>query len=349
MARSQEEVRAWKEQLIKDAEDKLMTLTSSEDYKRFLQTMASFNSYSFNNVLLIYSQREDASHVMGYKAWHDLDRQVNKGAKAIHIIAPLVKKLTEKEKEELQVTDDFAIRGYKTIPVFDVKDTSGRELKYASDLVHSTYSTEESDKFADEELNRVVKIIESKYNIPVKFQPIDGGVNGYYDTENHSITINKDRRKTEQLKTTFHEFAHSQLHNKEAIKEFPELLTRGHMEAQAESVAYLTMQSLGIDTSDYSIGYISTWAKDKNIMKQALKEIKTVFDKTFKIANDSKKEIIKQQEQAKENNENHSIYNNKKSDSTELSSEEIQKKLDKFSEVNNIKIPKKKQSNELRI
>ncbi|MHC5838226.1 hypothetical protein ACYT4N_12975, partial [Lactococcus lactis] len=77
--------------------------------------------------------------------------------------------------------------------------------------------------------------------------------------------------------TLFHEFAHSQLHNTKALKELDEPLTRAHKEAQAASVAYLSMQPMGIDTSGYSVGYISTWAQDKDLMKQSLQEIKKVF------------------------------------------------------------------------
>lgn len=81
----------------------------------------------------------------------------------------------------------------------------------------------------------------------------------------------------------FHEFAHSQLHNTKTLKELDEPLTRAHKEAQAENVAYLSMQTMGINTSGYSVGYISTWAKDKDLMKQSLQEIKKVFNQTLEV------------------------------------------------------------------
>ena len=306
MARSKEEIQKWKEELIRNAEEKLLAITTTDDFKHYLKIMASLPKYSLNNLNLIYSQKENATHVMGYKAWQELDRHVNKGAKAIHIVAPIVAKLTKEEKERLKTDEDYGVKGYRTIPVFDVSDTSGKELKYADDFIKSDYTTKETEKFAELEIKEVVELIESKYHVPVSFEKInDENIKGYYFPKDHSITISSELTKTEQLKTLFNEFAHSQLHNKKAMQEYPELLSKPHKEAQAESVAFLTMSALNIDTSNYSVGYVSTWARDINLMKQALKEIKTVFDQTFDIATTAKEKVLKQLEnQENQINEN---------------------------------------------
>lgn len=306
MARSKEEIQKWKEELIRNAEEKLLAITTTDDFKHYLKIMASLPKYSLNNLNLIYSQNENATHVMGYKAWQELDRHVNKGAKAIHIVAPIIAKLTKEEKERLKTDEDYGVKGYRTIPVFDVSDTSGKELKYADDFIKSDYTTEETERFSELEIKEVVKLIESKYQVPISFEKInDENVKGYYLPKDHSITISSELTKTEQLKTLFHEFAHSQLHNKKAMQEYPELLSKPHKEAQAESVAFLTMSALNIDTSNYSVGYVSTWARDINLMKQALKEIKTVFDQTFDIATTAKEKVLKQLEnQENQTNEN---------------------------------------------
>lgn len=308
MARSKEEIQKWKEELIRNAEEKLLAITTTEDFKHYLKIMASLPKYSLNNLNLIYSQKENATHVMGYKAWQELDRHVNKGAKAIHIVAPIVAKLTKEEKERLKTDEDYGVKGYRTIPVFDVSDTSGKELKYADDFIKSDYTTKETERFSELEIKEVVKLIESKYHVPISFEKInDENIKGYYFPKDHSITISSELTKTEQLKTLFHEFAHSQLHSKKAMEEYPELLSKPHKEAQAESVAFLTMSALNIDTSNYSVGYVSTWARDINLMKQALKEIKTVFDQTFDIATTAKEKVLKQIE----NQENQTNTNEK--------------------------------------
>lgn len=308
MARSKEEIQKWKEELIRNAEEKLLAITTTDDFKHYLKIMASLPKYSLNNLNLIYSQKENATHVMGYKAWQELDRYVNKGAKAIHIVAPIVAKLTKEEKERLKTDEDYGVKGYRTIPVFDVSDTSGKELKYADDFIKSDYTTKETEKFSELEIKEVVKLIESKYHVPISFEKInDENIKGYYFPKDHSITISSELTKTEQLKTLFHEFAHSQLHSKKAMEEYPELLSKPHKEAQAESVAFLTMSALNIDTSNYSVGYVSTWARDINLMKQALKEIKTVFDQTFDIATTAKEKVLKQLE----NQENQTNTNEK--------------------------------------
>lgn len=308
MARSKEEIQKWKEELIRNAEEKLLAITTTDDFKHYLKIMASLPKYSLNNLNLIYSQKENATHVMGYKAWQELDRHVNKGAKAIHIVAPIVAKLTKEEKEKLKTDEDYGVKGYRTIPVFDVSDTSGKELKYADDFIKSDYTTKETERFSELEIKEVVKLIESKYHVPISFEKInDENIKGYYFPKDHSITISSELTKTEQLKTLFHEFAHSQLHSKKAMEEYPELLSKPHKEAQAESVAFLTMSALNIDTSNYSVGYVSTWARDINLMKQALKEIKTVFDQTFDIATTAKEKVLKQLE----NQENQTNTNEK--------------------------------------
>ena len=284
MPRKNEDKEQWKQELLQKAESQLEEMSDSESFKKYLNTLAKFPNYSVNNVLLIQAQNPQATLVSGYKDWQKkFNRHVNKGAKALYITAPIIKTLNEEEKKKYNTTEDKAIVAYRYVPVFDIANTTGEPVLTAHDFITNEYTTEQTEIFCTSKLNKVAEHIEKEYGISISFKPLDKDIGGYYRPKDHTIALNSLNSKTEQLKTLFHEFAHSQLHNTKALKELDEPLTRAHKEAQAESVAYLSMQTMGIDTSGYSVGYISTWAQDKDLMKQSLQEIKKVFNQTLEV------------------------------------------------------------------
>ncbi len=284
MPRKNEDKEQWKQELLQKAETQLEEMSDSESFKKYLNTLAKFPNYSVNNVLLIQAQNPQATLVSGYKDWQKkFNRHVNKGAKALYITAPIIKPLNEEEKKKYNTTEDKAIVAYRYVPVFDIANTTGEPVLTAHDFITNEYTTEQTEIFCTSKLNKVAEHIEKEYGISISFKPLDKDIGGYYRPKDHTIALNSLNSKTEQLKTLFHEFAHSQLHNTKALKELDEPLTRAHKEAQAESVAYLSMQTMGIDTSGYSVGYISTWSQDKDLMKQSLQEIKKVFNQTLEV------------------------------------------------------------------
>lgn len=284
MPRKNEDKEQWKQELLQKAETQLEEMSDSESFKKYLNTLAKFPNYSVNNVLLIQAQNPQATLVSGYKDWQKkFNRHVNKGAKALYITAPIIKPLNEEENKKYNTTEDKAIVAYRYVPVFDIANTTGEPVLTAHDFITNEYTTEQTEIFCTSKLNKVAEHIEKEYGISISFKPLDKDIGGYYRPKDHTIALNSLNSKTEQLKTLFHEFAHSQLHNTKALKELDEPLTRAHKEAQAESVAYLSMQTMGIDTSGYSVGYISTWAQDKDLMKQSLQEIKKVFNQTLEV------------------------------------------------------------------
>lgn len=284
MPHKNEDKEQWKQELLQKAETQLEEMSDSESFKKYLNTLAKFPNYSVNNVLLIQAQNPQATLVSGYKDWQKkFNRHVNKGAKALYITAPIIKTLNEEEKKKYNTTEDKAIVAYRYVPVFDIANTTGEPVLTAHDFITNEYTTEQTEIFCTDKLNKVAEHIEKEYGISISFKPLDKDIGGYYRPKDHTIALNSLNSKTEQLKTLFHEFAHSQLHNTKALKELDEPLTRAHKEAQAESVAYLSMQTMGIDTSGYSVGYISTWAQNKDLMKQSLQEIKKVFNQTLEV------------------------------------------------------------------
>ncbi|MGJ3877797.1 ImmA/IrrE family metallo-endopeptidase, partial [Lactiplantibacillus argentoratensis] len=115
------------------------------------------------------------------------------------------------------------------------------------------------------------------------------GAKGYFQPSTNEIVIGGDESDNAlKLKTLYHEYAHSQLHGlKSAFKDRP----RAYQETQAEAVAYVAMQNIGVDTSNYSLGYVATWAKDKAVIHSALSEIQQVSNKVIELSDGLTKQL----------------------------------------------------------
>lgn len=279
MTRTKEEATQFKKDLLKQAEDSLLNITSSDDFKKYLTQMSNFHNYSFDNICMILSQNPKATRVAGFKTWKEkFNRQVQKGSKAIYIKAPITKKLTEEEKSKLGTKDDYSVVGFRLVPVFDISNTEGDPILSAKDFVNNIDIEKNKEVYSFYKLKEVAKYIEKEYGIPVTFDNFnDKNLGGFYTIKDHSITINTNKKSyTSQLKTLFHEFSHAILHNAKdgEHKDVPTSVK----EVQAEASAFLAMQAQQIDTSNYSLGYIATWGKDVEIIKNSLKEINNMFN-----------------------------------------------------------------------
>ena len=279
---SRAEIQAWKQQLVHQAEVKLQSLTTSANFKDYLKTMAKFHHYSLRNINLIYAQDPQATQVAGFKQWQkDFSRQVTKGAKAIRIAAPITKRLTPEQQRQLGTKRDQAIVGYRYLPVFDVRHTTGKQIPQTQDFI----KTELGEHANVTPLYQAFKnYLNKTTDLTVMERPMtENQARGYFAPKTNEIVI--DSQESDQgmrLKTLYHEYAHSQLHGlTSTFKDRP----RGYQEAQAEAVAYVAMQNIGIDTGAYSLGYVATWAKDQTVIHQALSEIQQVSSKTIEISN----------------------------------------------------------------
>lgn len=115
--------------------------------------------------------------------------------------------------------------------------------------------------------------------VPVRFDKIEGGANGYFSFADHEIVINEGMSETQTIKTAVHEIAHAILHDKDTGEEKD--ADRNTKEVQAESVAYTVCQYLGIDTTSYSFEYVAGWSSDRDV-----KELLTSLDTIQKTARD---------------------------------------------------------------
>lgn len=257
------------DEITKKLEEGVKALFDSEKYMNYLKVMSKFHNYSFNNSLLIAMQMPQASLVAGYSKWKNtFHRQVEKGQKAIKIIAPSPYKIDKIQdkidpdtnrpmldtngnivKEKIKVV----IPAYKVTNVFDVSQTSGEPIP---SLVNELSGNVE-------EYNKFIEAIKKTSTVPIKFAEIDTSAKGYYNIEDKCIVIKDNMSEVQTAKTLIHEIAHSILHEKDNGIE--KEADRNTKEVQAESVAYATCQHFNIDTSDYSFGYIAGWSSGKDV------------------------------------------------------------------------------------
>ncbi|HDA1066340.1 TPA: LtrC [Staphylococcus aureus] len=272
---------------------------NDETYKEFLDTTSKFHNYSINNILLIADQRPDATAVAGYKAWKNkFDRQVQKGAKGINIIAPIIKKKeVEMQDEKGNTIRDIngkpkterkpVIAGYKAHNVFDISDTKGKPLITAKDLINDEF--ENSNDYKDL-YNEFKNYLNSETRVTVEEKMfmedpnLTENTKGYYSPSTDEIVIADDNSYDLKFRTLIHEYAHSQLHGNQDIFERSTHEQESLRELEAESSAYIVSNYYGLDTSDYSLGYISGWAKDlddetiKNHVKNVHSFAKTTIE-----------------------------------------------------------------------
>lgn len=286
-------------------------LFNSERYQDYLKAMSKFHDYSLNNTLLIVMQKPDASLVAGFNKWRDeFERHVKRGEKGIKILAPAPYKI-KKELEKLDpdgkpiigedgkpVTEqkEITVPAFKVVSVFDVSQTDGKEIPdIAVDSL--TGSVEQYEDF--------FKALEQTSPVPVGFERIESGAHGYYHNAEKRIALNEGESELQTVKTLIHEIAHAKLHDidlnapPEQQQERPSRRTR---EVEAESIAYTVCQHFGLDTSDYSFGYVAGWSSDKDIkeLKASLETIRATASELITEIDGHFRELQQQREAAQE-------------------------------------------------
>ena len=279
-------------QQVREITDKLeqgiKELFESERFKEYLRTMSKFYNYSFNNTLLIAMQKPEATYVAGYTSWQrNFDRQVMKGEKGIKILAPAPYKVQE-EREKIDPATQKPVIGadgkavtetvevlrpaFKVVSVFDVSQTDGKELPDI--IVDELKGTVENyEAFFD--------ALKQESPVPVSFEDIPGGAKGFFSPVESRIAIQEGMSEIQTVKTAIHEIAHAKLHavNPDEKTAPEDKKDRHTKEVEAESVAYTVCQRYGIETSDYSFGYIAGWSSGKET-----KELKSSLDTIRKTA-----------------------------------------------------------------
>ncbi len=293
------------DEIIKRIDEGVKAVFQSDKYKEYLKFASKFTDYSARNTLLINLQRPDATLVAAYGKWKQLGRQVERGQTGIEILAPVAYKTNQVLETERPAVDEFGNQLYnpdgtekmetvekpmtglafKKVYVFDVSQTSGKELP---DPV--TELTGDIDSARKEAVFAALKKVTG---IDIEFKDIKGGAKGYYSATNNEIVIKSGMSDAQTLKTAFHEAAHNLLHDP-AKDIVTNKSPRNEKEVQAESVAFMVAERFGIDTSEYSFPYIASWSDGKQLeqLKSALQEIQ---EAAKKISSEIESELLKLQ------------------------------------------------------
>lgn len=258
-----------REERMKDLNQRLeqgiRDVFESERFRDFLSVMSRFHTYSARNVLLIHMQRPNAARVASAKRWREqFERFINKGEKAIYIMAPIpIVKTVERQKldpdtrapvldEDGQVITEkreVQVPRFRPVPVFDVSQTNGKPLpQLAQDL---TGDVEQYEAFM-EALRRTAPV-------PMEIKPMAENLDGYFSLEEQSISIRAGMSEVQTVYAAVHEITHSILHGQEDEK------SRSTEELEAESVSYVVCQYCGVETGANSFGYLASWSKDKEL------------------------------------------------------------------------------------
>ena len=258
-------------ELTEKLEEGVKAVFESDRYKEYLACMSKFHNYSLNNCLLISAQYPAATAVAGYRSWQqNFGRQVRKGEKAIKILAPCKYKVETEEKDENGEPKMMELTGFRVVSVFALEQTEGKELP-------SIGVDELSGDVKD--YHRIFNALVSISPVPVRFEEIEGGAKGYYHDGEKRIAIQSGMSQAQTIKTMIHEMSHQHLHSKEALDpDHP--IDRRTKEVEAESIAYTVCSRYGLDTSDYSFGYVAGWSSGRETreLKNSLERIRTAAD-----------------------------------------------------------------------
>lgn len=266
-------------ELTAKLEHGIQDLYASGQYAAYLSAMSKFHHYSFANALLILLQCPTASRVAGFHTWKkEFGRQVKRGEKGIQILAPCpVRQYVWQEAKDPQTgqplrnpdgsprmeTSLTVVTHFKVAYVFDVSQTEGRELP----------------TLAVAELTGDVENFQTMYDclaacspVPVAEDFIPGAAKGYFSPVEGRIVLRPGMSQVQTVKTLIHEIAHAKLHDPAKVLR-SEQKARREKEVEAESIAYVVCQHFGIDTAEYSFGYVAGWSKGKD-----LPELRTSLD-----------------------------------------------------------------------
>ena len=274
------------EEITGRIEEGMARIMDSDEFKNYLSVMASFYNYSARNTLLIFMQKPDATLCASYTDWQrKYNRQVNKGEKGIQIIAPAPYKM-KVERDQMDAAtgqpildaDGNPVKGekeitvprFKVVSTFDLSQTSGEPLPELG-IKELTADVEHYEMFM-EAIKRISPV-------PIRFDEVDGGARGYYDSGKKEIVIQKDMSEAQTMKTCVHEVSHAILHDRDHMKAEGLTKDRYTREVEAESVAFAVCAHFLLDTSDYYFPYIAGWSSSVD-----MKELKNSMDTIRKTA-----------------------------------------------------------------
>ena len=235
-----------KHHLLEDLAEEITALRESAHWQHYLACQARFHRYSPRNVLLISMQRPDATQVAGFSTWKSLGRNIKRGEKAIAILAPVIRKGSHDDEQEPRI-------GFRWVHVFDVTQTEGEALPSPVALLEG-----QDPSCLEAQLSDLAVTL----GFRVAYEELATGVNGELRWATSLIVVAPHNPPLQRIKTIVHELGHALLHQHQG--------DRRRAEMEAESVAFVVLKALTIDSRPYSTGYVASWLGDHDDVSAAL-------------------------------------------------------------------------------
>lgn len=272
---TQEEKQARQDKMMDTLKKGIQNMWESDNYKKYLAFYSGFHHYSLLNTAMILAQKPTATYCASFTDWKKRKRFAKKGT-GLMILRPNTCKYEKEIKDEngnvIETKTMMFVKGFSPAYTFDISDTEGEPVP---EVVHELKGTVDNFEAIKGKLVALAPV-------PVRFDSMKGNAAyGYFSTTEKEIVVKNTIPEVHQVKTLIHETAHAILHDNETGKDKD--VPHDIKEMEAESVAFIVASYLGIDTSDYSFGYICTWGQN-----QKMETIRKYFDSIDKCA----KEII---------------------------------------------------------
>ena len=234
----------------------------SEGLTAYLTAMGRFHNYSFGNILEIARQRPDATRVAGLYAWNQLGRKVIKGQKGIRILAPMIGTRKKKDNETTRSSDPAAVNkpvlvGFRAVYVFDVSQTEGAELPGFAERTRGEVG----------EFNTRLQAFIEAQGIGLEFKESIAPALGM--SYGGRIAILPGQEPAEEFSTLVHELAHEMLHKAERRT----ATTKTVRETEAEAIAFVVSQTIGLDAGRASADYIHLYHGNAALLTESLEVI----------------------------------------------------------------------------
>ncbi|NIL29815.1 LPD25 domain-containing protein [Bacillus thuringiensis] len=286
------------------------------DLKEYLTFMAKFYHYSPSNISLIQSQFQGASAVGSFSFWKEKGFPVKKGEKGIKILVPnrtvakfkdkegtwkTVTKANEEQKKQIESKSVEVIPGrlyFAVGHVFDVSQTNAK----AEDLPRIFPNRWLEGSVTDyQSLYKGMEAIAEKNGVKIIAPKSELGVaKGVSYPLTKEVALNPRNSELQNVKTLLHELAHAKLHTAETRMNY----TAPEKEFQAEMTAYAVSSYFGIDTSEYSLGYLASWTQGKE-MKDKTKLLKEVHETSIEFIETIENTLEKEKEKTNEKGVDH--------------------------------------------